>query len=95
MPEDLREKLTSLRITATELAREMAVTARAVRWWLAGERAIPVQKVEIALARLLGQREGYRRGAEEAAEAAGSAIAALPARRGRPRAGIPARVKSK
>ncbi|MHB8994725.1 MAG: hypothetical protein ACYC63_05690 [Armatimonadota bacterium] len=72
--DDLCAQLHHNRISVSQLATEMGLTDRAVRWWKAGQRGIPQEAVVRALDRIVAQRDGYRRGRADAAAAAQKAI---------------------
>lgn len=71
---DLGRELQERRIRITELAAEVGVTPRAVRYWLAGKRQMPADRVRAALERITARREGYHSGRVDAAQAAHKAI---------------------
>lgn len=71
---DLRTQLEHHRISVSQLATEMGVSDRAVRWWKAGRRGIPEDAVVRATDRILAKRDGYREGRADAAAAAKKAI---------------------
>lgn len=77
---ELCERLERLEISANDLAVAMGVTARAVRWWKAGQRTIPELAIRQALDRVTAQRAGYRQGRADAAMAAQDAILRVPRR---------------